>query len=549
MKRGGFLAICLLASFLLICVSCESVPKIEKTPVASTAPIDKEAIKNVSTLYSYLLSLPERTTNKYISGQFFGTEEAYIGYEKNVQALYDETGEWPAMIGVDYIGGSKNPNFVDTEAKTNTLAMYWLKGGLVTVTLHIGNPWSGGDAWSRGFNGGYYEDAYTPGTAAHENLKKDFDRIADEFLKLQEIGCVVLFRPFHEMNGRWFWWHDPDPSKFILLWRYWQNYLMKERGVHNLLYVFSPNAMWDYQRHESPYYIIQGLPFDYYPGEDSADIVSLDVYFDDPYTMPLNNYTDLLKFGKPFALGELGRDLNNLANTGEWDQTIQIRALNDRYPKTVFWQSWGSWQPNGTMAIVDLPNALALMKDPSVITRDEVEFAREKPSEESYSDWYPVGPNAANAITSPEIFVNTGEEKGQRWKFTEKTPDLGWEESSFDDSKWRKAMSPMGGSWVKNAFPRTDWRSEDIWLRKTFDDPFNPGGTLILRIFHDDDAQCYINGVPVVSFKGYEDRYIEVELSDSVRSLLKPSGNVIAIHCWNENKWGSSIDVGLYLRR
>jgi len=549
MKRDRFISICLLASLLVVCFSCESPPKSTNTHVVSTAPIDKDAIKNVGKLYTYLLTLPERATNKYLSCQFLGAEQAYIGFENNVQALYDETGEWPAMIGVDYIGGHDNPDFVDAEAKTNTLAMYWLKGGLNTVTLHIGNPWNKGDAWSSGFQGGRYEDAYTPGTAAHENLKKVFDRIADEFLKLQEIGCVVLFRPFHEMNGRWFWWYSPDPSKFKLLWRYWQNYLMKDRGVHNLIYIFSPNALWDYQRHTDPDYIIHGLPYDYYPGDDSVDIVSLDVYFDDPYLMPIRNYTDLLKYGKPFAMGELGRDLNKVVNTSEWDQTIQIRALNDRYPKTVFWQTWASWKPNGIGSIVDLANATSLMKNPFVITRDEVLFERDEPSVDHYSTWHPVGPNAANAIDSQEILLNTGEATGQRWRYTEATPGLGWTESSYDDSKWQKGMSPLGSSWVKNAFPRTDWRSDDIWLRKTFDNPFSPGGDLVLRIFYDDDAECYINGSLVASLKDYEDRYIELEVSDAIRNQLKPSGNLIAIHCWNENRWGANIDAGLYLRR
>ncbi|MCX7026850.1 MAG: glycosyl hydrolase [Spirochaetes bacterium] len=549
MKRNGFKSICLLASFFALCLGCQSPPRNEGAASLSLAPVDKNSISNAVRLYDYLVSLPQRTTKKYLSCQFFGTEPAYIGFDNNVRALYEETDEWPAMIGVDYIGGRENPDFVDTEGKTNTLAMYWLEGGLTTVTLHVGNPWSGGDALSRSFMGGKYEDSYTPGTKAYGNLKVVFDRIADEFLKLQKIGCVVLFRPFHEMNGQWFWWYTPDPSKFKQLWRYWQNYLTNERGVHNLLYVFSPNAMWDYQRHEDPNYIIHGLPYDYYPGNESVDIVSLDVYYDDPYSMPIENYVDLLKYGKPFAMGELGRDLNNLPNTRQWDQTIQIRALNDKYPKTVFWQSWGSWKPIGNMAIVDLPNAESLMRDPSVITRADVLFEKDASPEESDVAGYPLGPNAVNAIDSQEIFVHTGEAIGRRWKFTEVDPGSRWNEPSFDDSQWKKGMSPFGSPWIKNAFPRTDWRSEDIWLRKVFDNDFSAGGTLVLKVFHDDDAECYLNGILVAALKGYKDEYIEVELSDGIRKLIKSKGNILALHCWNENKWGANVDAGLYIRR
>jgi mannan endo-1,4-beta-mannosidase len=73
------------------------------------------------------------------------------------------------------------------------------------------------------------------------------DRVADFFASCRgEHGELIplIFRPFHEHTGSWFWWgaaHASD-EEFIALWRFTVDYLRKERGFSHLLFAFSPGA-------------------------------------------------------------------------------------------------------------------------------------------------------------------------------------------------------------------------------------------------------------------------------------------------------------------
>jgi mannan endo-1,4-beta-mannosidase len=86
----------------------------------------------------------------------------------------------------------------------------------------------------------------------------------------------VIFRPYHEHNGDWFWWGKGPCSEqnFIALWRFTVDYLKKEKNVHNLLYAFSP----DRSRIKDP--ANQSEYLYGYPGDAYVDIIGLDDYFD-----------------------------------------------------------------------------------------------------------------------------------------------------------------------------------------------------------------------------------------------------------------------------
>jgi mannan endo-1,4-beta-mannosidase len=81
---------------------------------------------------------------------------------------------------------------------------------------------------------------------------------------LEEIGAPIVFRPWHEMNGFWFWWgsHNCTPEEYIKLFRLTVDY-MREKGVRNVLYAWSPDTK---------------ATFEYYPGDEYVDILGLDMY-------------------------------------------------------------------------------------------------------------------------------------------------------------------------------------------------------------------------------------------------------------------------------
>lgn len=81
---------------------------------------------------------------------------------------------------------------------------------------------------------------------------------------IKELGFPLTFRPFHEMNGGWFWWGKDNctPDEYIQLFRMTVDY-MRKNGVRNVLYVWSPDTK---------------LTMEYYPGDEYVDILGLDIY-------------------------------------------------------------------------------------------------------------------------------------------------------------------------------------------------------------------------------------------------------------------------------
>jgi hypothetical protein len=90
----------------------------------------------------------------------------------------------------------------------------------------------------------------------------------------------------------------------------------------------------------------------------------------------------------------------------------------------------------------------------------------------------------------------------------------------------------------------TDWTSADIWLRREFMVRSSWVQAPTLRIFHDDDAEVYLNGVLAASLSGFDINYEDVPLTVAAAAALKAGKNVIAIHC-HQVSGGQYIDAGL----
>jgi mannan endo-1,4-beta-mannosidase len=156
------------------------------------------------------------------------------------------------------------------------------------------------------------------------------DDVAAGLRELQGAGVPVLFRPFHEMNGNWFWWGAREPGQFQAMWRAVHDHLTKDLGLDNLLFVYSPN---------------QGeRVMDFYPGDAYVDVVALDYYGSNPSAMR-TNYEELTATGKPFAIGEFGPGGPEVGQVpSAWDFRILLDAIKTSLPRTVWWQSWeGVW--------------------------------------------------------------------------------------------------------------------------------------------------------------------------------------------------------------
>ncbi|MCF7668482.1 MAG: DUF4965 domain-containing protein [Verrucomicrobia bacterium] len=155
------------------------------------------------------------------------------------------------------------------------------------------------------------------------------------------------------------------------------------------------------------------------------------------------------------------------------------------------------------------------------------------------SNWAPV-PKPPKIIT----IIPYARDQGVTWKYTTTRPAEDWYSIGFNDSGWQTGKAGFGTPATPGATIGTRWDTSDIWIRRSFDPAQPIPEDLKLYIHHDEDAQVFINGTPVAEFTGFTTDYMFHPLNDEIVAELKPSGNIIAIHC-KQTSGGQYIDAGL----
>ncbi len=128
------------------------------------------------------------------------------------------------------------------------------------------------------------------------------------------------------------------------------------------------------------------------------------------------------------------------------------------------------------------------------------------------------------------------------WHYTTQKPSDAWFRTDFDDSSWPKGPGGFGTAVTPNARVNTVWNTPDIWLRGELDIPEGKYHELTLNVFHDEDAQIYLNGQQAARVSGYTTEYELVPIGR--RAALKPGKNAVAIHC-HQTDGGQYIDLGI----
>ena len=109
---------------------------------------------------------------------------------------------------------------------------------------------------------------------------------------------------------------------------------------------------------------------------------------------------------------------------------------------------------------------------------------------------------------------------------------------------WQSGPGGFGAADTQFAKVGTEWKTADIWLRRTVGFAAGPLTAPHLRIFHDDDAQVYVNGILIAELPGANGGFAYVPLTGAARAALRPGRNTIAVHC-HQTRGGQFIDVGL----
>jgi hypothetical protein len=139
--------------------------------------------------------------------------------------------------------------------------------------------------------------------------------------------------------------------------------------------------------------------------------------------------------------------------------------------------------------------------------------------------------------------ISDSRRAGVEWRYTTELMGFGWYQPGFDDSTWKKGSGGFGQEGTPGAVVRTQWKTPNIWLRKTFDVTEIPAG-LALNLHHDDDVQVYLNGRLIYRSRGYLVTYRRIVLGERAVAALRKGTNLLAIHC-QQFSGGQYIDVGL----
>ncbi len=315
------------------------------------APSDKRATAQTVSLYKNLKTLLSK-------GIMFGHQDdlaygvgwRYVAGKSDVKEL---TGDYPAVYGWE-LGNIEhdlpyNLDSVPFNKMKEFIQQAYERGGVTTISWHGDNPINGESAWDTTHGG---VQSILPGGANYDLYKTWLDKIAAfvQALKGKNGEAIpVLFRPFHELLGNWFWWgsNGCTPAEYKLLWRFTADYLRNDKALHNLLFVY--NTSGDFSTEDQF--------MERYPGDDVVDLVSFDSYqYNDPqkdnsFIKNVDHQLTIIEniaaaHNKIAALAETGYERIPYAQW--WTSTLWPAISQHKISYVLLWRNHGL-QPNGHM--------------------------------------------------------------------------------------------------------------------------------------------------------------------------------------------------------
>lgn len=335
--------------------------------------VDDQATKETKALFRNLAKLSEKHT---LFGHQHATEYGH-GWsgDEDRSDVKSVTGSHPAVIGIDFAGfsGTDSASIRTNKQKLKKITEdTYNRGGVISASWHFMNPVSKG--------GFYWVDSVSkpavkylkPGGSAHLLYKEILKDIADwaHSIKGKRGEAVpVIFRPYHELDGDWFWWGRAHctPEELISLWRFTVSYLRDSLNVHNFIYAFSTDNKFFSEREY----------LERYPGDEWVDMVGIDNYGDmgreGKYDMEaaieklkiVSDYA--IKAGKLAAFTETG--LESIPNPTWWTETLLkvMRAEKMQLSYVLVWRN-DTRSPTHYYAPfpghVSVPDFMKFYKDP-----------------------------------------------------------------------------------------------------------------------------------------------------------------------------------------
>ena len=257
-----------------------------KTTDKTLTMTDPDADDSAKALYAYLQGLTE--SDQVLFGHQNDVSRS-VGTKDALGDVHDVTGSVSGIFGIDSLalfgseaGGTDAKSALENSINYSKKAAE--NGAIVTLSAHMPNFTSAkikdnGDGTYDFFDCNFNESKdlsgdslkkILPGGEKNKVFTAYLDTIATYANKLQESNIPVIFRPLHENTGGWFWWGTGNTAEsYKSLYAYTREYL-ESKGVHNMLYVYSPNGPMETEEE----YMSR------YPGDAYVDILAFDYYND-----------------------------------------------------------------------------------------------------------------------------------------------------------------------------------------------------------------------------------------------------------------------------
>ena len=267
-------------------------------------------------------------------------------YQPDSSDVKNVCGDYPAVMGFELggieMGDVKSLDSVPFTKITEEVIKHYQRGGIVTLSWHPRNPVTtidGGGLAGQKFPEGTAWDvtdstvvkSVLPGGDQYEKFQTWMQRLSDFLATLKtEDGqkVPIIFRPWHENTGSWFWWGEKlcSVDEYKALWNMLQDKLLAD-GFDNFVWAYSPGMAGD---------LTEEKYLERYPGNDRVDLVGIDGYqwgSKEDFQSQLDQNLDMLtKFAeknqKIAALTECG--LKNLTDPTWWTSTLT--PITDKYP-------------------------------------------------------------------------------------------------------------------------------------------------------------------------------------------------------------------------
>ena len=246
-------------------------------------PADKKATRETVILFQSLYKLKNK-------GIMYGHQDDLMygyswWYEKDKSDTKAITGDYPAVAGFELghieLGSERSLDSVSFIQIAELIKVHYKRGGVITISWHLNNPltmqikdslsgWQHGTAWD--VSSKEVVSSILLGGKNHELFNTWLERLSAFFIGLKDengIAIPVIFRPFHEHSGSFFWWGTNlcTDQEYSSLWRYTVTFLRDKKNIHNILYAYNTDRVTSLEQY------LKG-----YPGDDIIDMLSLDMY-------------------------------------------------------------------------------------------------------------------------------------------------------------------------------------------------------------------------------------------------------------------------------